>query len=597
MTSPSHTVTEHSAWNPGVLSRIPPEFRLLETIFRAEHVFPSPDLVEDFARMTGLPCEELVMFRPARLALHEVIVRVTADIAVSEGASEEQFGQNFRQIALKILGDYVAPRMPEIAQLHAELRERAGAQVRAILGARLGPAAEPTPPRGFPLNLFMRPKPRHAPVESPADREHRVVAGFKAEGVTAADPLERAIFRSLYRILGAMLATRGSVGADLVLLGDLVTRHVCSHFGGRLVGGAIAPLVEAAIEQEGYIRVRLRAAPVLISLKGASAAGKSSIRPMVKRLMLDSGIDSEGHATISPDVWRRLLLDYDSLGEARKYAGHLTSREIMVIDAKLDRYIRHQANKAQAIPHLLVDRFRFDSFSSEQVGRILRDTYTKYVSTIHMYFIVTPPEETVERGWQRALERGRYKAVEDFLGHCVEAYIGMPKVLFRWLGYRNVDYRYYFLDNRVPKGEFPTLIASGDRTRMAIYDPEGLVNINRYQKINLDARSREEVYPSGPAMETRNNASFLRECLRCIPVVTLVAGQEGKSYLEFRNGSVIVLDAAILAQILGDERTAEIIREIAPQLGGPSGGASDRGGSAAPLATGFRAAAKADRSA
>ena len=59
-----------------------------------------------------------------------------------------------------------------------------------------------------------------------------------------------------------------------------------------------------------------RAAPVLISLKGPSAAGKSSIRPMVKRLMHDSGIEPDAYATISPDVWRRLLLDYDALGEA-----------------------------------------------------------------------------------------------------------------------------------------------------------------------------------------------------------------------------------------------------------------------------------------
>ncbi|MDV7399474.1 hypothetical protein RZS08_49130, partial [Arthrospira platensis SPKY1] len=118
-----------------------------------------------------------------------------------------------------------------------------------------------------------------------------------------------------------------------------------------------------AIEREGYPRVPIRAAPVLISLKGPSAAGKSSIRPMVKRLMHDNGIEPDGYATISPDVWRRLLLDYASLGEAYKYAGHLTSRELMVIDAKLDRYIRDKANRLNAIPHLLVDRFRFDSFS------------------------------------------------------------------------------------------------------------------------------------------------------------------------------------------------------------------------------------------
>jgi hypothetical protein len=163
----------------------------------------------------------------------------------------------------------------------------------------------------------------------------------------------------------------------------------------------------------------------------------------------------DGYATISPDVWRRLLLDYETLGPARKYAGHLTSRELMVIDGKLDRYIRDQADRIGAIPHLLVDRFRFDSFTAEKVGRVLHDTYARYVDTMYMYFIVTPPEETVERGWQRALERGRYKAVEDFLAHGVEAYRGMPKLLFKWLASPRPDFRYVFLDNRVPKGQLP----------------------------------------------------------------------------------------------------------------------------------------------
>lgn len=564
-----NATTVHDAWSPGVSSRVPREFQHLETIYRPEHTFPGPELVDDFAHMTGLPHEELVMFRPARLVLHEIIVRVTADIVVSEGATEEVFGLNFRRIAETILAGYVAPQRLMLERMHEDLRQRTAERVRAILDARLGTVSEPARPRASVFKLFRRPGPPPASADSPAEREHRMVAACRSDGLSEFDPFERAVFRSLYRVLGAVLATRGQLGPDHALLADLVTRHVCNTFGSRMIGGAIGPLIDAAIAQEGYVRVSNRAAPVLISLKGASAAGKSSIRPMVKRLMLDSGIEPDGYATISPDVWRRLLLDYDSLGDAIKYAGHLTSRELMVIDAKLDRYIRDKANKAQAISHLLVDRFRFDSFSTQEIGRVLQGTYTRYVSTIHMYFIVTPPEETVERGWQRALERGRYKAVDDFLGHCVEAYCGMPRMLFRWLGYQHVDYRYYFLDNRVPKGAFPMPIARGDRARMEVYDPEGLINIDRYQKINIGARSREEVYPSGPEMETRNNVSFLRQCIRRIPVVRFFDGPEGTAWLEARDGRFAVVDSATFAKFAGDERMGAILREIAPDLIAP----------------------------
>lgn len=554
------------AWDPGVASRIPQRFLGLETISRVECVVPDAERVADFCRFTGLPPEELALFRPSRLALHEVIVRVTADIAVPEGRSEEMFGQNFRRIAVDILSNDVAPCLDRFEQTHANLRERVNEHVRALLRERL----DPPPVSAVPASLFERwfkPAPVTRDVRlTLSEREHHVLTEFKAQGLAASDVFERAVFRSLYRVLGAVLAARGCLGADHALLAELVTRHVCNTYGSRLIGAEIGPLVDAAIEREGYPRVPTRAAPVLISLKGPSAAGKSSIRPMVKRLMQDSAIEPDGYATISPDVWRRLLLDYDSLGEAYKYAGHLTSRELTVIDAKLDRYIRDQARRVQAIPHLLVDRFRFDSFSTQEVGRVLQGTYARYVSTIHMYFIVTPPEETVERGWQRALERGRYKAVEDFLGHCVEAYSGMPQVLFRWLGYLNADFRYYFLDNRVPKGEFPTPIATGSRDFLVIHDPLGLVDIERYQKINVNARCREEVYPDGEEMTVGSNLGFLRQLLRAIPVVRFFDGPEGRAYLECSKGRFQVLDPALLASVSGRAAMAAVLREIAPAL-------------------------------
>jgi len=515
--------------------------------------------------MTGMPKEELVMFRPARLALHEVIVRVTADIAVSEGESEEVFGQNFRHIARTILAQHVMPRMREIECMHMDLRGCVTDRVRAILDARLGPVAAPSASRTFPARLFARCRTTRSPAEMPGEREHAVVSGFKSEGLAATDPFERAIFKGLYRILGAILATRGTLGPDRQMLAELVMRYVCNHFGSRMIGEAIAECVDLAAEKEGYQRVRNRAQPVLISLKGASAAGKSSIRPMIKRLMADNGIEQDGYATISPDVWRRLLLDYESLGDAYKYAGHLTSREVMVIDGKLDRYIRDKANRARAIPHLLVDRFRFDSFSSDEVGRILRDTYTRYVATIHMYFLVIPPEETVERGWLRALERGRYKAVEDFLAHCVEAYRGMPRILFRWLACGDVEYRYYFMDNRVPKGTFPKLIAAGNRDRMEIYDLEGMVDIERYQKINIHARSRSEVHSSDSCAEMQGNVSFLRQCLQRIPTVVLVNGPDERPYLEYSDKRFKVLDAQTLTAVLECNRLASILELLTPR--------------------------------
>lgn len=549
-----------SAWNPGVGTGIPAEFRALETIFRPECVFSRQLEVEELAGLTGLPHEELTVFRPQRLALHELIIRVTADIAVAEGEEEETFGHNFRRITWTIWDQDIAPNMDAIEQAYTELRQQAADLVEQILAATLfPPPAAPleTKRRGFPFKLFGRastdPTPRRSAPDSGAEsgqeREHRVIAEFKAAGLATDDPLRKAVYRSLYRMLGAITVKRGRLGADRELLARLVSQHVGNHYGAQRIGQLIAPLFEAALAREGYARTSNRAAPLLISLKGAAAAGKSSLRPMIKQVMREQGIEADGYATISPDVWRRLLLDYEALGAAYKYAGHLTSRELIVIDGKLDRYIRFKAARDHAIPHFLVDRFRFDSFSGEQVARILHNTYARYVDTMLMYFIVTPPEETVERGWLRALERGRYKAVEDFLGHSVEAYSGMPKILFKWLAHNRPDYRYFFLDNRVPKGTFPTTIALGNQHRMTIYDPLSLIDIERYQRINIHAATRDQVYPPDEDFSVAANAGFLKEILRRIPQVEFADRPDGSCYARSCNGRFETLDAALLATL------------------------------------------------
>ena len=58
---------------------------------------------------TGLDPEDLVAFRPERLAVHEVLSGSLADIAVPDGPNYEDLGINFRTIAETILTKYVQP--------------------------------------------------------------------------------------------------------------------------------------------------------------------------------------------------------------------------------------------------------------------------------------------------------------------------------------------------------------------------------------------------------------------------------------------------------------------------------------------------------
>ncbi len=556
-----------SPWNPGIESEIPLAYRELETIYNSANVFTTLDEVNQLVADTGLSAMEFISFRPQRLALHELIVRVTADIVVLEGEAEEDLGINFRAITRRFFDHYIHPHLPEIEHSYDSQCERIEALTMQELNSvieRLRPPKAPAPTLWQRLT-GSKPKPS-APQQTREEREFELINEYKTRQLATDNEFEASVFRSIHRVLGSITRTRGFIGNDPQYLAHICVLHATHYLTSRLIGLQVGELVRVAVEQEGYALIPDAKSPVLFSLKGASASGKSYMRPMLRSKMASIGIADDAYGTISPDIWRKLLLDYDTLGESFKYAGRFTSHEVSVIDTKLDRYIRDKAKKSHSIPHLVVDRFRFDSFASEKIARVLHNTYVRYIDTMYMYFIVTPPEATVERGWARGLERGRYKAVEDYLGHCVEAYEGMPKLLFKWLAYKKPRYSFKFIDNSVPKGSVPTLIARGTQGWMQIFELEPLINIERYTRINIHATTPEQVAADPAELTVKKNLGFLRQCIKRIEHIEFVDTDSDRIYLSIRSGKFEIVDRQLFDIKLADEALREIIFEIAPDL-------------------------------
>jgi len=350
------TDEQFSAWNPGIESEIPPDYRELETIYNPANVFTRLDEINQLAQETGLNPEELISFRPHRLVLHELIVRITADIVVREGDAEEDLGINFRNIANQIFSQYIIPGLMQIEHGFDTMRTRIEDMTAAELESMLTPAAVPVKPKAFRWTSLLRkkPQPPKTPVLSRQEREFELINNFKQRGLSAEDELSAAVYRSLYRILGTITTTRGFIGNDPDYLREICVRHACNYLGSREIGRKVGTLMDRAIEAENYARIADAEKSILFSLKGPSAAGKSSLRPRLREMMLLLGIEEDSYGTISPDIWRRLLIDYDVLGDSFKYAGRFTSHEVNIIDTKLDHYIRAKADHRKSIPHLMV---------------------------------------------------------------------------------------------------------------------------------------------------------------------------------------------------------------------------------------------------
>jgi hypothetical protein len=338
---------------------------------------------------------------------------------------------------------------------------------------------------------------------------------------------------------------------------------VCNDYGGEVVGDAIEPFIQDAVAREGYQPLPAQELPVVMNVKGASASGKSTMRPLQQSLARKLGFPWEEFALISPDIWRKFLLDYGSLGAAYKYAGTLTGHEVEIVDRKLDRHMADKAHRGET-PHLLIDRFRFDSFVPAPEGYDSTRLLTRFGDLVYMFFMITPPEMTVERAWTRGLKVGRYKAVDDLLAHNVEAYSGMPELFFTWALDPRRRVHYEFLDNSVAEGRRPRTVAFGWNREMTVLDIKSMLDIERFRKININARRPEEVYRDKELAPERN-VDFLKRCARLIPIINFADYDTGRTYARLENEKWVWRDEGLFARMLEDADARAGLKAIAAE--------------------------------
>lgn len=513
--APSTTETRHGPWNPGLQSEIPEELRPLSTLLRPENVFTGVAQARELRGFTGLGYADLVAFRPARLALHEVLVRVSAGLSVPDGPRVEDLGINFREMTSRIMAR-LAPRMAEVEARYLADRRR----LHEIAAAEL---AKVTP-------------------ETAATAAARWDSREQAVGA----PEAVAARNALSRVLSAVLVRHGRLWGPTDVIAALATDLACNDYAAAQIGRLIDPWFAAIARDEGFRALPPQANPIVLNTKGASASGKTTIRPLQRALAASIGADWADFALISPDIWRKQLLDYASLGDAYKYAGPFTGEELRIVDQKLDAYVAAKASRGE-MPHMLIDRFRFDSFAphSDEAGSNL---LTRFGREIYLFFMITPPDQLVERAWNRGLEVGRYKAVDDTLAHAVEAYSGMPQLFFTWVQRADKRVHYEFLDNAVPAGERPLTAAFGWNDEMTVLDPRPLVDVERFRRIDVNARSPEALFADPAALDAARNEGFLRECLLRFRRVRFADRATQRIHREIENGEDRAVDLPLPAE-------------------------------------------------
>ncbi len=559
---PSSHGPELGPWNPGIQSQIPRHLLPLSTLFRAENVFTSFEDATELNDLTGIDLAELVRFRPERLALHELLIRVTGDFSVADGSRYEDLGINFRAMTATILTRYLAPQMTEIRAAYESARRQLAARIEGELAAAFAPAPSPSRNRYSVFRWLSGARDTAGAAQSFA--QERQAEEWERKANASHDGLEKAACRALAKVAAALCKRHGRPWGSRELIGNIATDLACNDYCSEEIGRLIEPQVALAASREGYQLLPAQAHPFVMNTKGPSASGKSTLRPLQKILANRIGVRWNEFALISPDIWRKQLLDYASLGPDFRYGATLTGEELKIIDHKLDRHMRQKAEH-RGMSHLVIDRFRFDSFAqdSDRAGSTL---LTRFGHIVHLFFMVTPPQEIVERAWKRGLEVGRYKAVDDLLAHSVEAYSGMPQLFFTWAQREDMRVHFEFLDNSVAFGESPRTAAFGWNGRMFVLDVKCMLDVGRFRKVNINAGAADQLYDDPGLEDPGRNTDFLVQCAGRLREITFAEHATGRIYLRIVSGRVVWVDSDVLEQALLDPETRAGILAIAPGL-------------------------------
>jgi hypothetical protein len=555
---------EFGAWNPGIKSQVPKELLHLATVFRPDNVFTSVATAVELHGLTGLPLSELVIFRPERLALHELLIRVTADFEVPDGSRIGDLGINFREVVRLLVARHLLPQQDTVMKAYADSRLELAKAIEAVFDAAV-PESAAGKARAIVkpfAGLFSHRSARTAPVGRPERDWGPAQIAALDQMANSTTGLRELACHTVSRIMSALFQTHGYAWGTRTLIVSLATDVASNAYCSEAIGQALDPILHEAAHQEGYRLLPPQERPVIINTKGASASGKSTLRPLQKKLASDIGVDWRDFALISPDIWRKQLLDYSSLGAEYKYAGAFTGEEVRIVDQKLDLYMARKHQRGH-MSHLLIDRFRFDSFApdSNEAGSNL---LTRFGQTVYLFFVITPPELLVERAWKRGLEFGRYKAVDDTLDHSVEAHSGIPDMFFTWARRPDKQLRFEFLDNTVRFGERPRTVAFGDNSTFNVLNARCLFNIQRYCRINVNAVSANQLYPDPALLAPEHNTTFLSRCLKEFRTVNLADQTTGRIYVHIESGVVAWVDRDCLMTALNDADTLAGVRAAAP---------------------------------
>src|SRR5260370_29737779 len=140
----------------------------------------------------------------------------------------------------------------------------------------------------------------------------------------------------------------------------------------------------------------------------------------------------------------------------------------------------------------------------------------------------------------------------------------MPDVFSTWGRRSDKRIQVEFLDNTVRLGERPRTVACGDNDMFNVLDVKGMLDIERYGRVNVDAAAPESLYADRRLLDPAHNTGFLRRCMDGFRVVNFADRATGRIYLRIESRTPVWMDGTLLQSAISDPDTLTGIRAVAP---------------------------------
>jgi hypothetical protein len=170
----------------------------------------------------------------------------------------------------------------------------------------------------------------------------------------------------------------------------------------------------------------------------------------------------------------------------------------------------------------------------------------------------------VERAWKRGLEVGRTKRSTTRWRTRSKPTREFRMCFSTWARRSDKRLQFEFLDNTVRLGDRPRTVAFGDNATCNVLDVSGLLNIERYGRVNVDAMEPDCIYPSRELLAPERNTAFLSRCLKRFCQVNFADQGTGRIYLHVEGGHVEWIDREPLQWALKEADVMVSVMAVAP---------------------------------